>query len=103
MHRKIEVLYRDVTAMIDTVGLNARSLSAYVKYQHVEAKDDTADWLRRLQSDEDRDVLHEELLLTDAGKMQAGVAALSAQLGASQRTRLRGLEAEIQALLSRVL
>ncbi|KAI5289908.1 hypothetical protein KEM54_002928 [Ascosphaera aggregata] len=103
VQRKIELLYRDVTAMIDTVGINARSMASYLLYQQTEKSRDTDEWLNKLRSEESADLLDELLLLPDVEKLQAGVGVLSKQLNTSQEGQLGNLAKHIQDLLGKDL
>ncbi|KAI5306303.1 hypothetical protein KEM56_001488 [Ascosphaera pollenicola] len=103
VQRKIELLYRDATSMIDTAGINSRSMASYLLYQNTEKTIDTDTWLQKLQSENSRDLLDEKLLLSDAGKLHAGVSALSNKLKTSRKDQLGNLLRQIQRLLAKDL
>ncbi|KAK2750571.1 hypothetical protein FQN57_002642 [Myotisia sp. PD_48] len=86
---QIELLYRDINTMIDTLGINARSLSSFLLYQESTKENDYKRWLRILQSDRCSDVLNERLLLSEMGKLQQGVDILDESL---RKGRVEGVQ-----------
>ena len=72
---QIERLYQDINSMIDTLGINARSLSAYFLYQTSQRP--YQDWPEILQSEMPRDALSDEWLLQDITRLGDGEQVLT--------------------------
>lgn len=77
---QIERLYRDINSMVDTLGINSRSMAAYLLYQTTTSKSDLNGWLAALQSDSARDLLDEDLLLSELGRLSDGITQLETML-----------------------
>ncbi|KAI5308456.1 hypothetical protein KEM55_005647 [Ascosphaera atra] len=89
--------------MIDTLGINARSLASYLLYQEVEKDESNEEWLDTLRSERASDLLDGPLLLSDVDKLQEGIDALYEQLREGQKGELKGILADIQQLLGKDL
>jgi nucleoporin NUP159 len=72
---QIERLYQDINSMIDTLGINARSLSAYILYQTSQRPNQ--DWPEILQSETPRDALNDEWVLQDITRLGDGEQVLT--------------------------
>lgn len=81
---QIERLYRDINSMIDTLGINSRSLSAFLLYQETKKESDYKRWLRTLEGDRATDLLNEKLLLSEIDKLPRGVERLHEALEKGQ-------------------
>jgi nucleoporin NUP159 len=79
--------------MIDTLGINARSLSAFVLYQQSKKESDYKRWLRTLQSERASELLGEKLLLSEVDKLIQGVEVLE---GALQKGEVRGIHEKLE-------
>ncbi|KAK2850677.1 hypothetical protein FQN49_005427 [Arthroderma sp. PD_2] len=100
---QVELLFRDINTMIDTLGINSRSLSSFLLYEESAKENDYKRWLRILQSDRCSDVLNERHLLSEMEKLQLGVEALDAAL---QKGRVEGVQEKFdqcQQLISKDL
>ncbi|ERF72489.1 hypothetical protein EPUS_07698 [Endocarpon pusillum Z07020] len=75
---QIERLYQDINSMIDTLGINARSLSAYLLYQT--SQEPYQEWPEVLNSETPRDALDGEWVLQDANRLGEGGEVLNALL-----------------------
>ncbi|KAH0841112.1 hypothetical protein AYO21_06603 [Fonsecaea monophora] len=75
---QIERLYSDINSMVYTLGINCRSLSAFLQYQQPEATNQS--WPAVLKSETPLDALNDELLLTDIARLHEGYAVLSDML-----------------------
>ncbi|KAL1970096.1 hypothetical protein VTN77DRAFT_6501 [Rasamsonia byssochlamydoides] len=98
---QIERLYRDVNSMVDTLGINARSIASYLLYQGASKEPTFDNWARILQGDNPSDIVDEKLLLADIANLDETVSLLDRTL---QRQRLRGVQDKLdqcQELLSR--
>ncbi|OJD26257.1 hypothetical protein ACJ73_02359 [Blastomyces percursus] len=91
---QIERLYRDINSMIDTLGINSRSLSAFLLYQHTAKESDYEHWLTILQSEQPSHILDEQLLLSEVDKLEAGIKALDTSL---QQQRLQKVEESLES------
>ncbi|KAK2744432.1 hypothetical protein FQN55_006759 [Onygenales sp. PD_40] len=90
---QIERLYRDINAMIDTLGINSRSLSSFLLYQETEKEPNCKQWLRILQSESPNDILEEKLLLTEVDKLVEGVRVLD---NALQEQQVQTIEEKLE-------
>ncbi|KAJ4517197.1 hypothetical protein HRR83_004888 [Exophiala dermatitidis] len=72
---QIERLYSDINSMVYTLGINARSLSAFMLYQQPEATNES--WPSVLKSDTPMDALNDEWFLNDISRLHEGQAVLS--------------------------
>ncbi|KAL1986543.1 hypothetical protein VTN96DRAFT_6121 [Rasamsonia emersonii] len=98
---QIERLYRDINSMVDTLGINARSIASYLLYQGASQESTISHWARILQGENPADIVDEELLLADIANLDETVSLLDRTL---QRQRLRGVQDKLdqcQELLSR--
>ncbi|KAI1907552.1 hypothetical protein LOZ12_005443 [Ophidiomyces ophidiicola] len=90
---QIERLYRDINAMIGTLGINARSLSAFMLFQQSTRNFDSTSWLRTLRSEKYAEISEEKLLLSEVDKLQEGVAALGQRL---EEGKARGVQEKLE-------
>lgn len=77
---QIERLYRDINAMIDTLGINSRSLSSFLLYQESCKEFDDKQWMETLQGDQPSDILDQEVPLANIDILEQGVDALERKL-----------------------
>jgi nucleoporin NUP159 len=90
---QIERLYRDINAMIDTLGINSRSLSAFLLYQKTPKDPDMQGWLDTLQGEQPGDILEMGLLLSEVDRLEQGVDALGTAL---QQGRVKNVQEKIE-------
>lgn len=98
---QIERLYRDINSMIDTLGINSRSLASFLLYQESSKEANFDKWTRILQGDHPADILDEKLLLSDIDKLDESVDVLDRAL---QQQRVQGVKEKLeqcQELLSK--
>ncbi|KAL4791003.1 hypothetical protein BDV19DRAFT_315605 [Aspergillus venezuelensis] len=88
---QIERLYRDINSMVDTLGINARSLSSFLLYQQ-ESTD--SDWISALKGDSPADILDEKLVLRQIEDLDDTVAVLAGSLG---EQRVQGVEEKLDS------
>ncbi|KAK5452178.1 hypothetical protein LTS15_007242 [Exophiala xenobiotica] len=98
---QIERLYSDINSMVFTLGINCRSLSAFMKYQQPEAANKS--WPSVLQSETPMDALNDEWFLTDITRLHEGQAVLSDLLADSQIDNFGAKVQQCQALIGRDL
>ena len=66
---QIEKLYRDINSMVDTLGINSRSLLSYTLYQESSNDSDYGKWTNILHGDEPTMIADEKFYLTDIEKL----------------------------------
>ncbi|KIW16117.1 hypothetical protein PV08_06168 [Exophiala spinifera] len=98
---QIERLYSDINSMVFTLGINHRSLSAFLKYQQPEATNKS--WPAVLQSETPMDALNDEWFLTDISRLHEGQTVLAQLLSESQVDDFNGKVQQCQNLIGRDL
>jgi len=98
---QIERLYQDINSMIDTLGINARSLSAFLTYQ--QQQDPNQSWPDVLKSETPMDALNDEWVLDDTKRLHDGQAVLEAVLDESRVDDVAGKLERCHLLLGRDL
>ncbi|KAL4988588.1 hypothetical protein BDW68DRAFT_158587 [Aspergillus falconensis] len=88
---QIERLYRDINSMVDTLGINARSLSSFLLYQQSSTD---SDWVNILKSDSPTDILDEKLLLRQIEDLDSTVSVLADSL---EKYRVQGVEEKLES------
>ncbi|KAL4919871.1 hypothetical protein BDW62DRAFT_177877 [Aspergillus aurantiobrunneus] len=88
---QIERLYRDINSMVDTLGINARSLSSFLLYQQEPAD---SDWVSILKGDNSADILDEKLLLRQVEDLNHTVAVLASSL---DEQRVQGVDEKLES------
>ncbi|KAJ5720891.1 uncharacterized protein N7483_008825 [Penicillium malachiteum] len=88
----VERLYRDINSMIDTLGINARSLESYLLYQQSSNSSDANKLVEILKSDQPANVLDEKLFLQDISKFDDAVTGLATSLN---EQRVHGVEEKL--------
>ena len=88
---QIERLYQDINAMVDTLGMNARSLSAFMLHQ--QGQDANEDWPEVLDSSTPLDSLNDDWVLGDILRLHEGADVLGKLLGAN---KIRDVTAKLQ-------
>jgi nucleoporin NUP159 len=89
----IERLYRDINSMVDTLGINARSLESFLQFQQSADSSDADKWVHILKSDDPANVLDEDIFLQDIDNLEDVVAALFEYL---EEQRLQGVEQKLK-------
>lgn len=89
---QIERLYRDINSMVDTLGINTRSLASFLLYQG--ASQDDSNWIETFKGENPGGVLDEKLLLSQIEKLDDVVVALS---GSLQQQRVQGVEEKLDS------
>ncbi|KJK64690.1 hypothetical protein P875_00011089 [Aspergillus parasiticus SU-1] len=87
---QIERLYRDINSMVDTLGINARSLSAFLMYQQSSSN---SDWVNILQGDHPADLLDEKLRLSEIEQLDDALVMLAGEL---EKQRVQGVEKKLE-------
>ncbi|KAJ6127055.1 hypothetical protein N7523_002667 [Penicillium sp. IBT 18751x] len=89
----IERLYRDINSMVDTLGINARSLESFLLYQQTAETSDADDWVDVLKSDQPADIMDEKVCLEDIDKLDYIVTCLNQSL---DEQRVQGVEEKLE-------
>ncbi|KGY15742.1 hypothetical protein PABG_11398 [Paracoccidioides brasiliensis Pb03] len=100
---QIERLFRDINSMIDTLGINSRSLSSFLLYQQTSKELSYQRWLDILLSEHPSDILEENLLLSEVDKLREGLEALDASLQQQQLQTVEETLEKCQRLFSKGL
>ncbi|KAJ5612996.1 Nuclear pore complex protein [Penicillium lagena] len=90
---QIERLYRDINSMVDTLGINARSMESYLLFQQPAQTTDAAKLVDILQGDQPADVLDQKLFLNDIASLDEVVVALARSLS---EQRVQGVEDKLE-------
>jgi len=98
---QIERLYRDINSMVLTLGINARSLSAFMLYQT--SQEPNASWPDVLRSETPMDALNDEWVFDDISNLHEGQEVLESMLEHSKVDGIAGKLQQCQNLLSREL
>ncbi|KAI9376588.1 hypothetical protein BJX61DRAFT_550809 [Aspergillus egyptiacus] len=88
---QIERLYRDINSMVDTLGINARSLSSFLLYQQ---QSTNSDWVNALRGDHPADILDDKLSLRQIENLDNAVAVLA---GSLDEQRVQGVEEKLES------
>ncbi|KAJ5993694.1 hypothetical protein N7451_009418 [Penicillium sp. IBT 35674x] len=88
----IERLYRDINSMVDTLGINSRSMESYLLYQQRSQTSDVEKLVDVLQSEQPANIIDEKLLLQDISKLDEVVSALVRSLS---EQRVQGVEEKL--------
>lgn len=98
---QIERLYSDINSMVLTLGINCRSLSAFMRYQQPEATNQS--WPSVLKSETPMDALNDEWYLSDITRLHEGQSVLSDLLAESNIEDFGSKIQQCQSLLGRDL
>ncbi|KAJ5495858.1 hypothetical protein N7539_000974 [Penicillium diatomitis] len=97
----IERLYRDINSMVDTLGINARSMESFLLYQQPAQGSDHDTWVNILTSDNPSNILDEDLFLQDISIFEDVITSIGQNL---DEQRLQGVEDKLndcRALLTK--
>jgi nucleoporin NUP159 len=95
---QIERLYQDINAMVATLGINARSLSAFMLYQ--QSQEPNNDWPGILNSATPLDSLNDDWVLGDIMRLHEGCDVLQKLLEGNKIGDLAAILQQCQDLLS---
>lgn len=100
MAGQIERLYQDINSMVDTLGLNARALSAFMLYQQNPPQRNEF-WPEVLQSENPDEAHDEDWLLVDIERLDEGYDMLGEMLQEAEITDVAGKVQKCRNLLSK--
>ncbi|KAJ6160957.1 hypothetical protein N7470_004353 [Penicillium chermesinum] len=89
----VERMYRDINAMIDTLGINARSLESFLLHEQPPQPSDPGNWIKILESEQPTDLLDEKFTLQDISNLDEIFAALTVAL---EKGRVQGVEEKLE-------
>lgn len=98
---QIERLYQDINSMIYTLGINSRSLSAFMRYQQNQQPNES--WPSVLKTDTPLDALNDEQVLDDTCRLHEGYTVLKEMLNDSQIHDVAGKLQDCENMLSQDL
>lgn len=90
---QIERLYRDMNSMVDTLGINARSLASFLLYQQSSTDSNFDKWMDKLQGNNPASVLEEDLHMVQIEEFDGALDILSRLL---QEYRVDGLDEKLE-------
>jgi nucleoporin NUP159 len=99
---QIEIIYRDINSMVDTLGLNSRSLAAFIKY-HSDARQDrpTRDDLEDAEDQGLNGPWFDEWRISELESMSELVTNLEADLSEGRVQDVPNKMSQLSALLNR--
>lgn len=97
---QIERLYRDINSMIDTLGLNSRSIASYVLHEEENRTTDLSESQEILFSDTPTNILDQEVSISDIENVDALLEFLAARLEEQRLSDVQEKINECQRLLS---
>ncbi|CAI7658210.1 unnamed protein product [Penicillium glandicola] len=91
---QVERLYRDINSMVDTLGINARSLAGFLLHQQPKKPSDIDEWVMVLNSDQPTDILDSKMALKDIERFEELVASIAQSL---DNQRVQGVDEKLDA------
>lgn len=77
---QIERLYRDINSMVDTLGINARSLAGFLLHQQPKKESNLDEWVVVLNSDQPADILDTKMVLKDIERFEELILSIEKSL-----------------------
>ncbi|QGA13778.1 hypothetical protein EYB26_001429 [Talaromyces marneffei] len=97
---QIERLYRDINSMVDTLGLNSRSIASYILHEEENRTVDLSEWQQILFSDTPTHLLDQKLSISDIENIDRLLMFLAAGLEEQRLSNVQEKINECQRLLS---
>ncbi|CAG8892596.1 unnamed protein product [Penicillium egyptiacum] len=91
---QVERLYRDINSMVDTLGINARSMAGFLLHQQPKKPSDLDEWVMVLNSDQPADILDTKMALKDIESFEALIASIAQSL---ENQRVQGVDEKLDA------
>ncbi|CAG7935259.1 unnamed protein product [Penicillium nalgiovense] len=91
---QVERLYRDINSMVDTLGINARSMAGFLLHQQPKKPSDIDDWVMVLNSDQPADILDTKMALKDIQRFEELIASIAQSL---DNQRVQGVDEKLDA------
>ncbi|KAJ5550158.1 hypothetical protein N7461_004856 [Penicillium sp. DV-2018c] len=89
---QIERIYRDINSMVDTLGINARSLVGFLKHEQLKQPSDVDEWVMVLTGDQPSEILDKKMSLNSIENFGDVVDSLARQL---DNQRVQGVEEKL--------
>ncbi|KAJ6151940.1 hypothetical protein N7497_006259 [Penicillium chrysogenum] len=91
---QVERLYRDINSMVDTLGINARSMAGFLLHQQPKKPSDIDDWVMVLNSDQPADILDTKMALKDIERFEELISSIAQSL---DNQRVQGVDEKLDA------
>ncbi|KAJ9490347.1 hypothetical protein VN97_g2915 [Penicillium thymicola] len=91
---QVERLYRDINSMVDTLGINARSMAGFLLHQQPKQPSDIDGWVMILNSDQPADILDTKMALKDIERFEELIASIAQSL---DNQRVQGVDEKLGA------
>ncbi|KAJ5383841.1 hypothetical protein N7517_001752 [Penicillium concentricum] len=91
---QVERLYRDINSMVDTLGINARSLAGFLLHQQPNKPSDIDEWVMVLKSDQPADILDTKMALKDIERFDEMIVSIAQSL---DNQRVQGVDEKLDA------
>ncbi|KAJ5196044.1 hypothetical protein N7449_006523 [Penicillium cf. viridicatum] len=91
---QVERLYRDINSMVDTLGINARSMAGFLLHQQPNKPSDIDGWVMVLNSDQPADILDTKMTLKDIERFEELIASIAQSL---DNQRVQGVDEKLDA------
>jgi nucleoporin NUP159 len=91
---QVEKLYRDINSMVDTFGINARSLAGFLLHQQPKEDSNVDDWLMVLKGDQPSDILDTKMVLKDIERFEEMITSITKSLNDQ---RVQGVDQKLDA------
>ncbi|KGO61916.1 Nuclear pore complex protein [Penicillium expansum] len=91
---QVERLCRDINSMVDTLGINARSMAGFLLHQQPKKPSDIDDWVMVLNSDQPAEILDKKMTLKDIESFEELIASIAQSL---ENQRVQGVDEKLDA------
>jgi nucleoporin NUP159 len=91
---QIERLYRDINSMVDTLGLNSRSISSYLIHEEQARRSNVDSWKEIMLGDTPLDIVDQDLPVADIESIGQLLGSLE---GSLEEQRLQGVQEKVSA------
>ncbi|CAI7618928.1 unnamed protein product [Penicillium discolor] len=91
---QVERLYRDINSMVDTLGINARSMAGFLLHQQPKEPSDIDGWVMVLNSDQPADILDKKMTLKDIERFEELITSIAQSL---DNQRVQGVDEKLDA------
>ncbi|EKV16210.1 Nuclear pore complex subunit Nup159, putative [Penicillium digitatum PHI26] len=91
---QVERLYRDINSMVDTLGINARSMVGFLLHQQPKKPCDIDEWVMVLNSDQPAEILDTNMTFKDIERFEELIASIAQSLN---NQRVQGVDEKLDA------
>jgi nucleoporin NUP159 len=89
---QVERIYRDINSMVDTLGINARSLVGFLMHEQLKQRSEVDEWVMVLTGDQPADILDTKMSLKNIENFENVVDSLAQLL---DKQRVQGVEEKL--------